>query len=210
MLEYPKAVTTYLGEIGADETMDNQQGTVTQAELGWLAGILEGEGSLTMNVRKKSWKGWQGIGVDMTLSIANTDGAIIERARSILVRLTGAEPKIYESPATAIYRENGEKYQNPGKTMLYCSVCRMAHILETLKQLTPHIVGEKAARARLITQYIERRIARKGDHTKDGSAWMDETDWSTVAEFYRLKKRPIPPEVLGLLNEHEQARLKAV
>lgn len=190
--------------------MENQQGTYTQAELGWLTGILEGEGSLTMNVRKKSWRGWQGVGVDMTLTIANCDGLIIEKARSILVRITGVEPKIYEAPTSTLYKQDGSTYQNPSKRMLYCSVGRMAHILTVLQILEPHFAGEKAARARLIMQYIERRLSRKGEHTKDGAAWMDSDDWKLVGEFYKIKKRPIPPEVIGLLNEHEQARLKAV
>jgi hypothetical protein len=208
MLEHPKACTNYSGEIGEDN-MDNQQGTYTQAELGWLAGILEGEGSLTMNVRKKNWKGWQGVGVDMTLSIANCDALIIEKARSILVRMTGVEPKIYESSTSALYKQDGSKYQNPSKTMLYCSVGRMAHILTVLQALEPLFAGEKAARARLIMQYIERRLSRKGEHTNDGSAWMDADDWKLVAQFYRIKKKPIPPEVMGLLNEHERTQLLA-
>lgn len=208
MLEPHKAITDYSGETGMD-MIGNQQGTYTQAELGWLAGILEGEGSLTMNVRKKNWKGWQGIGVDMTLSIANTDALIIEKARSILTRLTGCEPKIHESSTSTLYKQDGSEYQNRSKTMLYCSVGRMASILTVLQLLEPLFAGEKAARARLIMQYIERRLSRKGDHTKDGAAWMDADDWKLVGQFYKIKKRPIPPEVLGLLNEHEQAQLHA-
>ena len=209
MLEHPKAWADYSGETGPDATMGNQQGTVSQAELGWLAGIVEGEGSITMNVRKKHWKGWNGVGVDMTVSIANTDGGIIERACDILRRLTRSEPRVHETGTSQLYRPDGEVYHNEQKRMLYISVNKMAHILRVLCSLEPHLAGEKSGRARLMIQFIERRLTRKGEHTKHGASHMDRYDWAVVADFYRLKRRPVPPEVLGLLNEHERDQLVA-
>src|SRR5271154_4542172 len=95
MLEHPKAGHDYLGETVTD-IMDNQHGTPTEAKLAWLTGIIEGEGSITLNVRRKEWKGWKGIGVDLQIQIVNTDGFIIEECAKILRQIIGTEPRIME------------------------------------------------------------------------------------------------------------------
>ena len=53
MLERPKSLNDYQGETIEDDTMGNQQEILTQSEIGYLAGIIDGEGSIAMNVRKK-------------------------------------------------------------------------------------------------------------------------------------------------------------
>lgn len=189
--------------------MANQQGTLTEGELGWLAGIIEGEGSITMNVRQKSWKGWKGVGIDLTVCVSNTDGAILERVADLLERLTGCAPYINEFKKSPVYKADGTTYLNPKTSILNISVGRMASILIVLNAILPHMVGDKAARARLMIKFIERRMSRKGEHTKHGSSWFDGYDWDTVAQFYKIKNKPIPPEVLGLLNEQERTRVQS-
>jgi hypothetical protein len=188
----------------------NQQGTPTEGELGWLAGIIEGEGTITMNVRKKAWKGWKGVGVDLTVAVVNTDGAIIERVADIIRRLVGGEPYIYQCKNSPIPNRNDpdNMHVNLTKTILNVSVNRMADIIVVLKAIEPQMAGEKGARARLMTRFIERRMSRRTEHTKHGMALFDKFDWETVAEFYKLKRRPIPPEVVGLLNEQERDRVQ--
>lgn len=190
--------------------MADQQGTPTEGEIGWLAGIIEGEGSITMNVRKKSWKGWKGIGVDLTVAMVNTDGAIIERVANIMSRLIEGEPYIYQVKNSPIPNRNDpdSMHVNLTKTILNVSVNRMADIIVVLRAIEPHMAGEKGARARLMIKFIERRMNRRTEHTKRGMALFDKFDWETVAEFYKLKHKPIPPEVVGLLNEQERDRLQ--
>jgi hypothetical protein len=189
--------------------MDNQQGTVTEGELGWLAGIIEGEGSITMNVRKKSWKGWNGVGVDLTVCVANTDAGIIEKANDIFAKLSSSSPRIVETVKSPIYKKDGSTYVNVLKNVMQVHVNKMNDIVLVLKAILPYMAGEKVARARLAIQFIERRMARKTGDAAQQAAQYDRYDWETVAEFYKLKNRPIPPEVIGLLNEHEQNQLKA-
>lgn len=187
--------------------MDNQQATLTEGELGWLAGIIEGEGSITMNVRKKAWKGWQGVGVDCTVALSNTDGGIIEKSVKLLGRLTGSEPFVYEIPKSPVYKPDGTSYLNPKTFILNVSVNRMAGILIVLRAIEPYMAGEKAARARLMIKFVERRMSRKTKLTKKGMALFDKYDWETVGEFYKLKGKPIPPDVLRVLNEHERKQV---
>ena len=187
--------------------MENQQGTLTEGEIGWLAGIIEGEGSITMNVRKKTWKGWSGIGVDLTVCVSNTDALILEKVADLLRRISGHEPYINEFKKSPVYKADGTVYMNPKTSILNISVGKMGAILSVLSAIEPHMAGEKSARARLMMDFIRRRMERKTENTKTGVAAYDKYDWRTVGEFYKLKDKPIPPEVLGLLNEQERSRL---
>ena len=191
--------------------MGNQQGTLTDGELGWLAGIIEGEGSITMNVRKKHWKGWNGIGIDITVCVSNTHGRILERVADLLFRLTDSHPHINEFAKSPVYKSDGTTYLNPKTSIMNISVGRMTDILKVLHAIMPHMVGEKVGRARLMISFIERRLERKGDHAvRNGPSWYDAYDWETVAEFYRIKNKPLPPEVQGLLNEYERTKQHGV
>lgn len=187
--------------------MADQQATLTEGELGWLAGIIEGEGSITMNVRKKTWKGWEGIGIDLTVSVSNTDGLILEKVADCMRRLTGHEPYIIECKKSPVYKADGTTYLNPKTSIMNISLGRMGAIVVFLRAIQPYMAGEKVGRARLMITFIERRMQRTTANTKKGMAWFDKYDWETVAAFYKLKNKPLPPEVQRVLNEHEQDRV---
>lgn len=188
--------------------MGNQQETLTQAEIGWLAGIIEGEGSITMNARKKAWKGWNGFGVDMHIFAVNTDAGIIEKAVSI-IRKMGVEPYVYERSCSPIPRRRKDGTYCSEKTMLTISISKMNDILAVIDHIIDHIAGEKKSRANLIRQFILRRIERKGKHTRHGCAWMDDDDWKIVQDFYALKGCDFKPEVKRFLNDHTRLRVSA-
>jgi hypothetical protein len=189
--------------------MGNQQATLTEGEIGWLAGIIEGEGSITMNARTKNWKGWSGIGVDLTLCVSNTDGRILDRVADLFHRLTGSVPRINEFKKSPVYKPDGTAYLNPKTSIMNISVGRMDDILTVLKLIEPHMVGEKVGRARLMMKFIERRMSRKTPYTKRGQPLFDKYDWDAVAEFYKIKNRPLPPAVTRVLNEHERTRIES-
>jgi hypothetical protein len=188
--------------------MGNQQETITQAEIGWLAGIIEGEGSITMNARKKQWKGWNGFGVDMQVYAVNTDAGIIQKTVAILRKL-GIEPYIYESKTVPIPHKRKDGTYSSEKTIMSVNVNKMAHILKVLNLIIPHIAGEKRNRAELIVDFITRRIERKGQHTQKGSSWMDDEDWEIVKDFYVLKGRELNPELKRFLNDHTRLHVSA-
>lgn len=184
-----------------DETIGNQQEMPTLDELGWFAGILEGEGSISMNVRRKKWNGWNGIGVDLHLQVVNSDSAIIKKAKDILLKL-GIEPHLYERENVPIYKKDGNCYHNPTKTLISLSISKMSKIHSILTLIEPFMAGEKKTRASLIREFIDRRLSRKGDQTVDGPSWYDAYDWGLVNKFYEINGGKLLPEVRQFLNDH--------
>ena len=193
-----------------DNTMGNQHGTPTEAQLGWFTGILEGEGSLTLNVRKKSWNGWNGIGIDLQLQIVNTDGYIIEECASIIEGIIGSPPRIMERGIIPDRMTTDGTIWRQNKRMLIVGLSKMAHIKTVVDKIMPYMVGEKKARARIISKFIERRMIHKGEHTKGGQSWYDGYDWSLVKDFYSISGGKLPDQVEGIVRDYTQSTANAV
>lgn len=186
--------------------IDNQQEMPNQAEIGWLAGIIEGEGSVTMNARKKHWNGWNGYGVDLKIYAVNTDAGIIEKCVQI-IRKIGVEPYINERKTVPIPKKTNEGVYTSEKTILAVSVSRMVDILKVLHIVTPHMAGEKKSRSNLIMQFIQRRLERKGQRSiKKGTSHMDNKDWQMVKDFYVLSNKNMKPEITQFLNDHTRPK----
>jgi len=206
MLEHPKACDTTNVKDSHDNTMGNQQEIFNQADFAWLAGIIEGEGTIAMNARKKQWKGWKGFGVDLQIYITNSDAGIIEKSVNVL-RSIGIEPLISERDSVPIRKENGGFY-NSCKTIMVVNVNRMSDIAKVLISIIPFMAGEKTSRARLMLKYIERRMSRQGQRSSGGYSWGDNDDWKMVIDFYALQGKEFRPEVKEFLNEHTRLNHK--
>ncbi len=180
--------------------MGNQQESITEADKGWLAGIIDGEGSICMNVRRKKWNGWNGIGIDLTVNIANTDSGIIHKAKHLLNAL-GVEPHIFEKRGSSITHENKVEYSS-AKTILHVNISKMAHIKTFLETVIHYLAGEKRTRAGLVLEFIDRRMNYKGERTKSGPSWYTAYDWSLVKKFYDITQSKLLPEVSAFLNDH--------
>lgn len=153
----------------------NQQETLTQAEIGWMAGIIDGDGSLSMNVRRKNWNGWKGVGVDLHVWVVNTDATIIEKFQSILNKM-GIRGYINERQPSS-----GEFQYKNGKSLLACGLSSMEKIRTLLETIKDSLTGDKKSRANLILEFINRRkvMGKKYKHySKD--------DWKIVEDFYRI------------------------
>jgi DNA-binding XRE family transcriptional regulator len=173
---------------------------LTEAEKGWLAGIIEGEGSITMHAKHKAWKGWKGIGVDLSVWVVNIDEGIIDKTSKLLKKM-GIEPRLHKRKTVPLFHENGSRYKSPEKTLVVIGTSKMDNILELLRNIKPYLAGEKKARASLMVQFIERRLARKGEHTKKGAPWFDGYDWEIVRQFYEISGGTLPREVQEILAE---------
>lgn len=179
--------------------MGNQQETPTPEELAWFAGFFEGEGSLTLYARKQKWKGWSGLSVDLNMTLVNTDGSLIERCVDTLRKL-GIEPKIFERAARppVVCPDGITRHQR--KSQLVVNIGKMATIKRVLMAIDPYFVGEKRARARLILQFVERRMSRGQRHGHRGQGY-DGRDWQIIREFYEISGAVIRPEVHKLLDQ---------
>jgi len=203
MLEHPKASETTKVKLTDDVTMGNQQENPSTEELAWLAGIIEGEGSISMNARKKSWNGWNGIGVDVNITIANTDSGIIYKSVGIFRKL-GVEPKILEKDCNPIVGANGRTYHNPEKVIMYISVGKFASAHSILTAIIPFMAGQKLNRAKLMVEFIGRRMSKPKirDYKGQSQSTYDQGDWALVSKFYDETGAKLLPEVRVILNDY--------
>src|SRR5579863_6517286 len=85
----PLKPTVLLGDKPEDGTMDNQQ--ATDYELGWLAGILDGEGWIGFSITQKRSGTGGSVFAKLEVRVNNTDKAIIDRTAEIMNKL-GVNP----------------------------------------------------------------------------------------------------------------------
>lgn len=181
-----------------DKTMGNQQENVTSEELAWLTGIIEGEGSISMNARHKKWKDWQGFGVDIQIAIVNTDGGIIEKCHTIFLKM-GVEGRVCEPrmrQPTKLHKLN-DTVVVQGKQQLVITVCKITQVKKILDSILPYFGGEKKSRARLMLDYVNRRLRRQEENGKK-FVHFDDGDVENIKRFYAVTGRNFESEKYGL------------
>lgn len=129
---------------------DNQQATVSEAEKGWLAGIIDGEGSLHIDLDTKG-------GAHPYLNVTNTDRLIIEKVADVWQRL-GIGCRVS-------FRKGGEydrnpKWNIPGDVM----VIGYKRLKPALIAIMPYLVG-KSDQALLMYTFVESRLANFNNHS---------------------------------------------
>ena len=124
-------------------TMGNQQ--ATQAEIGWLAGIIDGEGHIGLSLQNSKVSR----SVKFDLQIVNTDFALTDKVVSI-IRKMGVNP----------YIRDRVHQKSTWATNRIVSVGKMAHIKIILGQCTEHLTGLKREKAEMVLALIESRIKK--------------------------------------------------
>lgn len=184
---------------------DNQQGTTSEAEIAWLAGIIEGEGTMDLSVYRRNDSVKPKIAARIVLY--NTDAGIIKKAVSIIEGL-GLKHYLAERAQKPLARANGEGYggQDP---MFILKVSKLADAYILAKLLRPWCFGDKGNRFDLMIQYLARRLKKielnGGNHR---NVELDHGDVSIVADFYKYhvkRNRNNKALIAGLLNEYEQS-----
>ena len=186
--------------------MDNPQETLSQAEWGWLAGMIDGDGCISMHVRKKAGAHWGGNGVDLRITINNGDGGIIQKAADLFKRL-GANPSISEVEPEPIHNGTRATVYHPNRNVMCLHLHKMVYIAIVLVGIEPHLAGEKKYRSQLMLEFIQRRVLRKGPRSKEGysngtSSWYDEGDWALVAKFLNACSKPAPEWLGRILRDY--------
>lgn len=143
-----------------DVTMGNQQ--ATQADIGWLAGIIDGEGHIGLSLQNKA----RSRSVKFDLQIVNTDSGLIDKVVRIMRELD-VNPLLRE-------RIHIKKTHN---TNTIITVGRMAQIKRILIATKEHLTGIKREKADMILALIESRI------TKTRADRYDEAEWKIVEMF---------------------------
>jgi len=122
------------------DSADNQQAIVTEAEKGWLAGLIDGEGCIHIDIDPRG-------GAHPYLTITNTNFAITEKAVDIWHRL-GVGCRVQT-------RRNNHRW-NPVKDV---QVIGFKRLKPALIAIMPYLVG-KADEALLLYRFVESRLSR--------------------------------------------------
>jgi hypothetical protein len=202
MLETLPKPSDYLGETGMDNGV-NQQATPTEGEIAWLAGIIEGEGTLMMSLWKRNDGPDRRPKVGLQIKIYNSDAGLIRKAASILELLAvGFHLKEREMPPMT--KPGGEGEYAPTAPMLTLTVSRLSAVDRVLKAIRPWLFGDKSARADLMLQFLDRRFAKFEDDSMGKRAPYDAGDIRLVLAFIKNGKRGDVKVVERVLNELEQ------
>lgn len=130
----------------SDATIDNQQVIgIEPIELGWLGGIIDGEGCISLHDRSGKRRG---TGLTPLVSVCNTDMEIIEKIHDILKRM---DIGVY---VTKLYI--GHKNKNPFKTI---TVQGLKRVNKLLPFVIPVLTGAKRNKAILIQEYCVSRLS---------------------------------------------------
>lgn len=143
-LETPKAQGATKATIPVDVTTGNQQ--ATREEIGWLAGIIDGEGYMGFNVTNDRRRSRASVLITPCLHISNTDEAIILKAQAIMRKL-GVNPYIRATKANSKIRKDQYRLQTK----------HMAKMKVILGAVRDHLTGNKQQRADLILEFIQLR-----------------------------------------------------
>ena len=127
------------------KTADNQQAKVTEIEKSWLAGIIDGEGSIRIDYPRIQKAGQRSGSAQPGIVITNNDWAIIEKAVDICQRI-GITPHVS--------RRNGNR--NKTKDIL---ILGMPKIMKILVAVMPYLTGQKSKQAIVLYRFCEQRVS---------------------------------------------------
>jgi len=133
--------------------MDNQQ--ATDIEIGWLAGIIDGEGWLGMTVFNPQPERLRGMGqkrkVKLECKVTNCDQEIILKTAAIF-------QKIGINPYLRTINSLG-----PGRRLVHeVATKHMVTIEKLLNVVGEHLIGNKRERAQIMLKFIALRRANPG------------------------------------------------
>ena len=143
--------------------MDYQQGR--HLKLAYLAGLIDGEGSITITVRVFKKKQYSWAGLAPTLRITNTDYHLLSVAKEYIREIIGTDRKI---------KRNGNKRENR-KQGFRILVNKRSDLEKLLKELLPYLILKKE-NARILLDYF------------DSHRYYEKTKMSDIEFLKRIQK----------------------
>lgn len=181
---------------------DNQQQTVSDFELGWLAGFLEGEGSICLQIHERESHRKQNLRVTPKIIFTNTDIGMIERCVNILDRLGIGKWVHHTNPRN---NPNG-LVKKSSKMIHYVHVSGYERLYKLLSIFEGKLGGEKNLRCIRLLALVKRRIERCESLQMGKNLSYDETDIALMLDFMKLTASPNYDHVARMLNEYTQGR----
>lgn len=177
--------------------VDNQQATPSEAEIAWLAGIIEGEGSLGLNASKR--KDRSSVKIHVVVRIYNTDAGIISKCVEILKGLNVGH-YIQERNLGPTLKINGKDYK-ARDPILEIQVKKFQDAYILLQKIRPWMFGDKHLRASLMLQFLERRLERINKFQGNTRIPYNKGDLAPVKKFYELTQVKRNRELERVLND---------
>jgi hypothetical protein len=188
---------------------DNQQQTVSDFEIGWMAGIIEGEGSIVLQIHKRKGRSQQ-LRVTPRIIVTNSDVNLIDKYIDILKRLNVGRYVRHTKPnnrrASDLFKAQGKNPKFKDMTWVYVEGFKRMHRI--LPLIVPCMYGEKKVRASLLLKFIVRRIENSKSFGKAINRSYDQGDVDLMIEFLELTNSPNKNKLAGMLNEHTQEAKK--
>ena len=145
---------------------DNPQGTlnVTDVELGWLAGMIDGEGAVAFSVYYRT-EGMNTIRVKPQIIVSGTDKAMIERVADIVERLgVGVHFQTREQrflkPAASSLAAGASKYRD----LHLATVAGFKRVMKLLSIVNLHLTSTKREKGEMMLQYMTARLEKTARH----------------------------------------------
>ena len=98
----------------------------SETEIGWLAGIIDGEGSIGIAYGKNHVPFWR-------VTIANSCPILLSKYQDILFKMFGVTLKWHEKKQRS---DGGVRYTKPAYTI---SMCKKAHVEKLLLTVLPYL-----------------------------------------------------------------------
>jgi len=146
---------------------DNQQATVSETEKGWLAGIIDGEGCIHIDINPRG-------GAHPYLTVTNSNEIIIEKVLDIWHRL-GIGARV----------QTRHKDRNPVKDV---QVIGFKRLKPALVAIMPYLVG-KTDEALLLYRFVESRLSLDSNHLPNGERGYSSEELEIVKVLKEQKKR---------------------
>ncbi len=162
---------------------DNQQAKVTEIEKAWLAGIVDGEGSIRIDYPRDKGS------ASPRVVITNNDWAIIERVVDICQRI-GANPHVAQ--------RKGKR--STTKDVL---ILNMTKLLTFLPAIMPYLTGQKNKQALLLYRFCEQRKQLNVNALPNGKRAYTKEQINIIYEIQAAKHTVTRPQRLNarLLKE---------
>ena len=189
--------------------MGHQQGTlaVTDIELGWLAGIVDGEGTIAFSPYPLRYRGKviNELRIKPQVIVTNTDKILIERVAELFGRCNvGAHFQTRTQHGHSFPGNKPTKY----RPLHVVNISGFKRVKRALELIGPHLVSKKA-KSDLVLRYIVQRELKLSSAC---NAPLDVHDYRLILVIMRYSyensvkgaKSKHFAWIEGLLNEHEQ------
>lgn len=142
---------------------------VTETDRAWLAGIIDGEGSINLFSHQEKSGSTK---IKPVINFVNTDMAIVNKAISILTK-AGCNPYIVKR----IHKDTRHK------DCVEVKATATLQVAKWLELVLPYLYGIKKAKAEILLRFVNRRTAKREEVGRNDLAKYDAEDWNDVYEF---------------------------